>query len=130
MKKNLWLKIIPTAFCLFIILLSTAQAADLSNAFAKNTISPAAGNAYNTNTSIYEITGTIIQVLLGILGVLFIGLVIYGGIIWMIAEGDEAKIEKAKSIITSAVIGLIVVIAAYAISYFVVSVLNKATLVQ
>lgn len=38
---------------------------------------------------------------------------------WMTAGGDEQKVTKAKDLITQAVIGLIVVLAAYAITAFI-----------
>jgi hypothetical protein len=48
-------------------------------------------------------------------------LMIYGGYNWMTAAGDEQKIDKAKDTIRAAMIGLIIIIAAYAISIFVIS---------
>lgn len=63
---------------------------------------------------------SIINAGLSMIGVIFLVLMIYGGYIWMAARGDEAEAKKAKGIITMAIIGLVVVIAAYAISTFVV----------
>ncbi len=65
------------------------------------------------------IIGLIIQAMLGILGVLFLVYIIYAGYNWMIAQGDEDKVNKAKETIQRAIIGLIIIIAAYAISYWV-----------
>jgi hypothetical protein len=69
--------------------------------------------------------GLLIGILLSLLGVIFLGLTIYGGIMWMTAEGKEERIEKAKGIITSCLIGLVIVLAAYAISVFVITALSK-----
>jgi hypothetical protein len=77
----------------------------------------------STDSSITSIVGTVVSALLGLLGVIFLGLIIYGGITWMTAEGDEGKVESARNTISSSVIGLIIVLAAYAISYFVFSAL-------
>ncbi|MDD5527929.1 MAG: hypothetical protein PHO56_03040 [Patescibacteria group bacterium] len=126
MKKSVWL--IPLSFCLFFVLLSGAQAAGLGDAFSNSTLCAAAGNCGNTGASLYQIIGAIIQTLLGLLGVIFIVLLVYGGFTWMTAEGEEAKVEKAQTIIRNAVIGLIIIVSAYAISYFVISALNKAAL--
>lgn len=71
----------------------------------------------------------IITIILSILGVIFLGLTIYGGIVWMTAQGNEEKVTKAKELITEAVIGLIIVIAAYAIAYFVLK-LTSGSLLQ
>jgi len=66
--------------------------------------------------------GKIIQVALSLVGVIFLVLTVYGGIVWMKARdlGDK-EIEKARAIIKNAVVGLIITIAAYAITAFVVS---------
>jgi hypothetical protein len=128
MKKTIWLPLIAIIFCLSIVISFPAQAADLSNAFDTNTISAASGNTNNSGSDIFAIGGMIIQVLLSLLGVVFMVLIVYSGVIWTTAEGDEAKIEKAQRILRSAIIGLIVVLAAYAISYFAVSIMAKAAL--
>ncbi|MDD4901602.1 MAG: pilin [Patescibacteria group bacterium] len=75
-------------------------------------------------TSVAGITGAIITAVLGLLGVIFIALLIYAGFQWMTAEGNEEKIDKAKQTITRAIIGLVIVIAAYSITYFVFNALN------
>jgi len=47
--------------------------------------------------------------------------IVYAGYLWIIARGEEEKISKAKAIIRGSIIGLIVVLGAYAITAFVVS---------
>jgi amino acid transporter len=66
------------------------------------------------------IVGIGIQAFLGLLGMIFLVLILYAGYMWMIARGEEEKVEKAKDTLTRAVIGLIIVVGAYAISYFVI----------
>ena len=65
------------------------------------------------------IIGTVIQALLGLIGLIFLVLMLYAGYNWMIARGEEEKVEKAKDTITRAIIGLIIVVGAYAIWAFV-----------
>ncbi len=67
-----------------------------------------------------KIIGTVIQAFLGVLGVVFLALMVYAGYLWMTARGEEEKVTKAKDTIMRAVIGLIIVIGSYAITYFVV----------
>jgi RsiW-degrading membrane proteinase PrsW (M82 family) len=62
--------------------------------------------------------------------VVFLILIIYGGILWMTAAGNEEKVKKAKELITEALIGLVIVLAAYAISYFVLNQLVNASLIS
>jgi hypothetical protein len=46
----------------------------------------------------------------------------------MTSEGDEAKVEKAQKILRNAIIGLVITLAAYAISFFIVNALNNITI--
>lgn len=72
------------------------------------------------------VIGRLIQLFLGFLGVIFLILVLYAGFIWMTAAGDEKKVASAKNILMSAVVGLVVILAAYAISSFVITQLSGA----
>lgn len=81
------------------------------------------GQAGNLPTLI----GNIINVILGLLGIVFVILVIYSGIQYMLSRGDKTKVEDATANIRTAIIGLIITVAAYAISNYVVSALVTAT---
>jgi hypothetical protein len=72
-----------------------------------------------TSNDVNSVSGKILNPILSFVGILFFGLMIYAGILWMTAMGDEKKIDQAKSIILAAVIGLIIVAGAYAITNFV-----------
>ena len=67
------------------------------------------------------IVSQIVQAFLGLLGIIFLVLIIYAGFNWMTAQGDEEKVTKAKDTLTRAVIGLVIIILAYTITYFVFS---------
>lgn len=73
------------------------------------------------------ITAQIIKVFLGLLGIIFLGLLIFAGYSWMTAAGEEEKINKAKDTIRRAIIGLIIILAAYSITYFVLEQIRKST---
>lgn len=60
--------------------------------------------------------GVIIGALLSFIGVLFMILIIYGGLLWMTARGNDQQVEKAKKLIIQAIIGLVIVLSAYAIT--------------
>jgi len=81
-----------------------------------------AGFAKNTK-DIYTITGDLISVLLGTLGIVFVILLLYAGILYLVAQGDETTTKKALRIIKGAVIGMLIIAGAYAISNFVLSAL-------
>jgi len=68
----------------------------------------------------------IIQVGLGFLGTIAVVLVIYAGFIWMTSEGNAEKIKKAKDLLKSAAIGLLIILSSFAIVTFVINKLNEA----
>ena len=75
-----------------------------------------------------SIAGTVVSVFLSILAIIFIALMLYGGYLWMMDRGNDENIKRAKDLIMNAIIGLVVVIAAYAISYFVFSRITQGSL--
>lgn len=89
------------------------------------TIGSSAG--YSTGTSFTAILGQIIGVALSFLGVVLLILVIYSGIQWMTAGGNTDAVAEAKQRIVNSVIGLVLVLAALAISQFVFDTLTSAT---
>jgi len=69
-----------------------------------------------------DVFGTMARIInyaLSFLGVIALVLIIYAGFIWMIARGNEEQITKAKETLKGGVIGLIIVLSSFAISYFV-----------
>lgn len=89
------------------------------------------GEAYGVGAeeprSLPEIIGGIIQTALSILGIVAALLIIYAGYVWMTARGKEERVTKAKETLEAAIIGLVIIMAAYAITYFVVDRLMQAS---
>jgi len=86
------------------------------------------GNTIGLGTAdLKETVINIIQWILGLLGLIAVIMILYGGFIWMTAGGNEDKVASAKKIITAAVIGLIVVLLAWAIVTFVVGTASNVT---
>lgn len=63
--------------------------------------------------------GQIIGLALSFVGVIFLVLMIYAGIMWMTAQGNDQQVGKAKNLLINAIIGLVIVFAAYAITTFI-----------
>lgn len=76
---------------------------------------------YNTTRSVEDTVGLLIKTFVGLLGIVFLVLTIYAGFMWMTAAGDSKKVDKAKSILVSAVIGLVICLSAYTITTFVIA---------
>ena len=79
----------------------------------------AAKAGLSTDKGITDIIGVIINAILGILGTIFLLLVIIAGIRWMTAAGNEEQVSKSKSMIVAAFLGLAVVFLSYAFAKFV-----------
>ncbi|MFH1047752.1 MAG: pilin [Patescibacteria group bacterium] len=73
-----------------------------------------------TTTDIRTVIGTIINAFFGLLGIVVVSLFIYAGFLYMTARGESQQIEKAKQIMTNAVIGLIIIVLSYAIAVFII----------
>lgn len=96
---------------------------------AETGLETTASNA-GLQTSNYNVQGFVggaINAALSIIGVVFLVLIVYGGMLWMLSEGDETKVGKARGLIFHSIIGLILVLSAYAITNFVVGAIIKGT---
>jgi hypothetical protein len=71
--------------------------------------------------------GAALSVLLSILGIIFLIVVIYGGITWMTAGGNEENVSKGRKMLIEGTIGLIICLAAYSFTVFVVARVGDAT---
>ena len=69
----------------------------------------------------------IINYILGLLGVIFALLIIYGGWLWMTAGGNEDQVAKGRKYLTNSIIGIIIILSAYSITWFVLREIAKST---
>ncbi len=79
------------------------------------------------NTDLVVLIGRIINIFLGVLGIILLVLLLYGGFLWMTSGGDEKKVAQAKATLRNAIIGLIIIAASFAIANFILSRLGEAT---
>lgn len=78
-------------------------------------------------TSIAKTLGSILNWLFGILGFIFLMTIVWGGIAWMTAGGNEEKVNKAKVMINAAIAGLVVVFISFALADAIAGALIGAT---
>ncbi|MEK9157173.1 MAG: pilin [Patescibacteria group bacterium] len=109
----------------FVNVVSTAYAQPLdsddllSDQFSKST---------GLGTSNLQATiGNLIRVALSFLGVIAVCIVLYGGFKWMTAGGNDEKVSEAKRLMISGLIGLAIIMSAYAIASFVIGSVISAT---
>lgn len=79
------------------------------------------GTIQSGDAGLYAKIAAVINILLGFAGVIAAILIIVAGTRWIMAGGNEEEITKAKNTIKSAVMGILIVLAAYVIVNFVVS---------
>ncbi|MCE9586621.1 Ig-like domain-containing protein [Candidatus Uhrbacteria bacterium] len=71
------------------------------------------------SSDLLTIIGRIINVALGFVGILLLGLLLYAGYLWMTSGGEAAKVDQAKSYIRNAIIGLVIITSSFAIVSFI-----------
>ncbi len=109
-------KIIVLIIAFLIPALVLAQSYGLKTAADTSGLS---SNVISQTRDIPTIIGTLIGVALSLVGVYFFILILYAGFIWMTAAGAADKVESAKKKMTSAFIGLVIVLSAYALTRFI-----------
>lgn len=79
-------------------------------------------------TELPAATMNIVNVIMGFLGVLAISVVLWGGFRWMVAGGSADKVDEAKKILVTGVVGLFIVLIAYSLTMFVIVKIVEATM--
>ncbi|MFH1789899.1 MAG: hypothetical protein ABH832_02415 [bacterium] len=113
----------------FLIALSpfAVSAANLNDALGNlQTATKQTGVQSGSFSSLDTAVGSIIKTALSLVGTIFLVLMVYSGILWMTAQGKEEQVEKAVKIIKASIVGLFIVMSAYAITYFVTTRMGAA----
>ena len=124
----------------FTMLVSTPTPLFAANVQASNDILSAVhtaagsnGGNINSQGSLFPkgdlptIANRIITTFFSLLGLIFLSMMLYGGYKWLTAMGEEESVETAKKTIMSAVMGIIIIIASYAITVFVINRVYSST---
>lgn len=127
--KKFWLlAILPVLIVSFFSFTLFTQAETFSNI---NGFIDATGQAggFNTGSDYTVVIGQIIKTALSIVGVIFVVLLGYGGFLWMTAETGAGRnqLDKAKKVLIWAVLGLVLIVLAYAITSFVLTTVENAS---
>lgn len=124
-------------FCLgvFVLLFNFCSAQDLKENLDSNFAQTSQKAGYIEGdklqkVSLTETVGKVINVALGIIGLVLIVLIVYSGWKWMVAGGNDEQVKAARDTIINAVIGLAIILAAYAITTFVINALIEATVAE
>ena len=120
-KVFLLLGLITACFVSLGVLPGSVAVADdpFCDSSASNEAKKAAGCLVNKGTVENKVT-EVINIFLYVVGVVAVIMIIYGGFLFMTSAGDAGKVQKAKNAILYSVIGLAIVVLAYAIVNFVI----------
>lgn len=80
-----------------------------------------AGEAGLGTADLIDTISSIIRIALGFLGVIAVVIILLGGFKWMTSGGADTKVAEAKKLIFAGIIGLVIVLSAYAIATFVIN---------
>ena len=69
----------------------------------------------------------IVLAALGFVGLIFFIMILFAGYQWMTAGGNEDKVKEAKQRLQHAIIGLVVIVAAFALATYIATILIKST---
>lgn len=131
MKKRLFGLLLISSFLFSFLLGLKIQAYDFNEQSGLNSTASTSGHLtqlyFGERGSIEVGVSVILAALLSLLGIVFLILMIYAGILWMTARGQEKRVEQAKSILVDSIVGIVIVAGAYAITYFVLGSLQGAT---
>jgi hypothetical protein len=76
------------------------------------------------------IIGTLIQVMIGVSGMIALIMFVYGGMLFLTAAGNEGQISKAKKVLLYSILGIIAIAAAFvATNTIIQAILTGSTLV-
>ena len=83
---------------------------------------------YNRGQNIYSIISLVVGSALAFTGLIFFGMMVYAGVRWMTARGNEELAEKAKETLTNSALGFVIVSLSYALTRFVFDALSLPSL--
>ncbi|MCX7779212.1 MAG: hypothetical protein N2259_03165 [Patescibacteria group bacterium] len=136
-KERMFKKIFCWLIFLFLLFSAIKPALSQVRPETLNLLENVAGQAgYKAPQDPVRIVIRVINFLLNLVGVFFILMIIYGGLMWMTGgatdflwlggAGQEEKIKKARTLIRDAIIGLAIIILSKVIYYFIVERFKEA----
>lgn len=119
---NIEKNIIPTLRCQTPFVCKSAVEGDMSEAICSQAFGSDIASEFQLGETTRDIRDTarqFINIFLSFLGIIGVVIVIYGGMIWMTARGNDEQVEKAKKTLVSGIVGIIIVAIAWTITSYV-----------
>jgi len=122
------LKILLLLFMVLVLFAGPVLAISVDDTGLKTTADKA--KLSTKNTDIPTIVGLIINTFLGLLGLVLLGIIVYGAFLWMTAGGNEIQVKKAQAFFVNGIVGLAIALLAYFIASFIVDKMNTVWLAE
>jgi hypothetical protein len=132
MKSLRILAIVPLLAFLVMPFWMSPALAETSREDYTNNLEAVGSEAYGSDVAsnpdaLPVMIGRLINQALMLLGIILLVIIIYAGVLWMTAGGNTESVDKAKKWLMNAVIGLVLVMASYAIANFVFNAILNGT---
>lgn len=85
----------------------------------------APGGGAPTTKTIGDVVAQVVLIFFSLLGIIFVCFIVYGGFKWMTAAGNPDQVKGAQSLMRDAIIGVLILMAASFISYWVLQTISS-----
>ncbi len=122
LRGHVWMPLLLLALIVLPFVVHAAEEADpttLLDEIGKIVFGPG-------KPELQTVIGKLIQLALSFVGTIFFALMLYAGFLWMTAQGETEKVEKARSILIQATIGIVIIALAYTITFAVIEGISGA----
>lgn len=116
---------LPLAFSPYLAIPVRADESLLSGQIGINEVKPLFGGA-KAEEDPRKVIAEIIAFALSFLAVIFLALTVFAGFKYMTSGGNQDKAREATKLLQNAIIGLVIVLAAWALTRFSIVILNRA----
>lgn len=122
-------KFLGSLFLSIIFLSSAFSSAQAAYKFSEDSgikeMAPKIGYEIGSEKSPEYYVGSILSLFFSFVGLIFFILTIYAAVKWMTAQGSTSQVTQAKDTLIKAIVGLIICLSAYGITFFVVNIFQK-----
>ncbi|MFA5644101.1 MAG: hypothetical protein WC928_01065 [Patescibacteria group bacterium] len=116
--KNILLVLVFSLILVFSMKIEKVSASYWDNQIGLGEVGMAFGQDQDVEDIRYKIV-KLINVILTVLGLITVVLIIYAGFLWMTSAGNEESVKKAQAILKNAIIGLVIILISWSVTYFI-----------
>ena len=130
MKKIIILSVFVLFVSIFIIKIDFAFAQSLSSDIMGQVNAGANKAEFGAPAEPQLVVANVIALMLSFTGMVFMGLIVFGGYSYITSNGDEERAKKALGIIKASIVGLVIILSAYSITSFMITKTKQAVVYE